>query len=52
MVQQCYIRCSPNFQRRNDEFNFYETFIRHYDEDSDKEYILGVDIEYPKELHG
>ena len=25
--------------------------IENYDEDSDKEYILGVDVEYPKDLH-
>ena len=28
-----------------------EDFIKNYDEDSDKRYILEVDIEYPKELH-
>ena len=26
-------------------------FIKNYDEDSDKEYIVEVDIEYPKDLH-
>ena len=30
---------------------FNEDFIKNYDEDSDKEYILEVDVEYPKNLH-
>ena len=25
--------------------------MEHYDEDSDKRYILEVDVEYPKDLH-
>ena len=28
-----------------------EYFIKNYDEDSDKGYILEVDVEYPKNLH-
>ena len=32
-------------------FNFNEYFIKYYDEDSDKGYILEVDIKYPKNLH-
>ena len=28
-----------------------EDFIKNYDEDSDKGYILEVDVEYPKNLH-
>ena len=31
--------------------NFNKDFIKNYDEDSDKEYILEVDVKYPKNLH-
>ena len=30
---------------------FNEEFIKNFDEDSDKGYILEVDVEYPKNLH-
>ena len=30
---------------------FDEEFIKKYDEDSNKRYILEVDVEYPKDLH-
>ena len=30
---------------------FNEDFIKNYDEDSNKGYILEVDVEYPKNLH-
>ena len=30
---------------------FNEDFIKNYDEESDKGYILEVDVEYPKSLH-
>ena len=33
-------------------FKFDEDFIKNYDEDSNKRYILEVDVEYPKNLHG
>ena len=29
---------------------FNESFIKNYDEKSDKEYILQVDVEYPKKI--
>ena len=31
--------------------NFNDDFIKNYYEDSDKGYILEVDVEYPKKLH-
>lgn len=40
-----------NSQWRNDEFNFCKSFIGNYDKDSDKEYILEVNVKYPKELY-
>ena len=36
---------------RNDKSNFDENFIKCYDEDSDKGYILEADLKYPKHLH-
>ena len=32
-------------------FKINEEFIKNYDEDSDKGYILQVDVKYPKNLH-
>ena len=32
-------------------YKFNEDFIKNYDEDSNKGYILEVDVEYPKDLH-
>ena len=31
---------------------FNEEFIKNYDEDSDRGYILEVDVKYPENLHG
>ena len=31
--------------------NFNEDFIKNYEEDGDKVYILELDVEYPKKLH-
>ena len=32
-------------------FSIYEDFIKNYQEESDEEYFLKVDIQYPKKLH-
>ena len=32
-------------------YKFDEDFIKNYDEDSNKGYILEIDVEYPKNLH-
>ena len=39
------------FEWLEDLFKIDEDFIKNYDKDSDKGYILEVDIEYPKNLH-
>ena len=39
------------FDRVEDLSKIDEGFIKNYNEDSDKEYILEVDVEYPKNLH-
>ena len=36
--------------KKNDPSIFNESFIKNYDENSDKRYVLEVDIEYPKTL--
>ena len=42
---------SPGKNRKKDILKFNEHFIKNYDEDSDKGYILEVDVEYHKNLH-
>ena len=39
------------FDRIKDLSKIDETFIKNYDEDSDKGYILEVDVKYPKNVH-
>ena len=39
------------FKWKTNILKFNEDFIKNYDEDSDKGYILEVDAEYPKNLH-
>ena len=40
------------FKWKKNMSKFNEEFIKNYDEDSDKGYILEVDVKYPKKLHG
>ena len=37
--------------KRKKKSKFAKEFIKNYDEDSDKRYILEVDVKYPKKLH-
>ena len=36
---------------KDDLLKFNESFIKNYDENSDKRYFLEVDVKYPKNLH-
>ena len=40
------------FKWKKNMSKFTEEFIKNYDEDSDKGYILEIDIKYPKNVHG
>ena len=40
------------FRWKKNMSKFTEEFIKNYDEDSNKGYILEVDVKYPKNLHG
>ena len=40
------------FKWKKNMSTFTEEFIKNYDEDSDKGYILEIDVKYPKNLHG
>ena len=39
------------FKWKENMLKFNEEFIKNYDKDSDKGYILEVDVKYPKNLH-
>ena len=39
------------FKWKENVSKFNEDFIKNYDEDSNKGYILEIDVEYPKTLH-
>ena len=51
-VGQCLKNCLKVVLNGKKILKFNEEFIKNYDEDSDKGYILEVDVEYPKNLHG
>ena len=38
------------FEQVEDLSQFKKDFVKNYDENSDKGYFLGVDVEYPKKL--
>ena len=40
------------FKWKKDKLKFNEEFIKNYDEDSDKGYILEVDVKYSENVHG
>ena len=40
------------FKWKKNMLKFSEEFIKNYHEDSNKEYVLEVDVKYPKNLHG
>ena len=48
MSQKLPVNC---FKWVNDVTGIDEEFIRNYDEDNDKGYILEVDVKYPRKLH-
>ena len=39
------------FKWKKNVFKFDKDFIKNYDVDSDKGYILEVDVEYPNNMH-
>ena len=41
-----------NFEWTEDTFQFYEDFMKSYNEESDDEYFLEVDVQYLEKLHG
>ena len=42
---------AQDFKWEKNVSKFDEDLIKNYDEDSNKKYILEVDVEYPKDLH-
>ena len=40
-----------NFEWIKDTFQFNEDFVKNYNEESDEEYFLEVDVQYLKKLH-
>ena len=52
VVGQCLKLLLNGFKWKKNMSKFTEEFIKKYDADSDKGYILEVDVTYPKNLHG
>ena len=48
---QCLKNCMQIVLKGKKMLKFNEEFIRNYDEDSDKGYILEVDVEYPQNIN-
>ena len=51
MISASYIYWEGHKNCRKEKFAFDERLIEDYGEDSDKGYILEIDVKYPKELH-
>ena len=45
------ISCRWKKKWKKNMLKFNENFIKNYDEDSDKGYVLEVDVKYPKNLY-
>ena len=51
MDGQCLKNCLQTVLNGKNVSKFDEDFIKNYDKDSNKRYILEIDVEYPKNFH-